>query len=591
MRMFRKLLSFAALVAAIPGLVAAQQTDAQTPAAGQTTAVDQVVDRIVAREQQEVKTLRQFNPIIETYIQDMRGDQQLGAVPVKDYYFLGTAYLSKGVVEHSLLEKKQSWTHKMNPGKLGGVFSASYDPEGFLQMIYLDTSGFDRQHYHFDYLRREFLGEVRCLVFDVTPIKNTGKNQFKGRIWVEDQDYAIVRFNGVYVPERHVFGLAVHFDSWRTNAGPNLWLPTYIYSQETDLKDFAFGHIHFKSQTRLWGYDLKHVGHQEEFSQLTVESANQVKDQSDQGATDHSPIEAERAWKRQAEQNVMDRLETAGLISPPGEVDKVMETVVNNIEVTNNLDVQPEIHCRVMLTSTLESFSIGHTIVLSRGLLDVLPDEATLAAMLAHEMGHVLLGRAIDSQWAFNDLTMFPVEQSLEHFNFHSTQADDDAANKRAVELLKKSPYKDKLNAAGLFLKELDAESKKLPALVSPHLGNHVYMAQELMTSSPQLEPAKLDQIAALPLGSRLKLNPWNDKVELVKAKAMTLLSEREKMPFEVTPFFPYLTREGKPGSTLMPNGGAKADVAKQQQPDPDKPQPPQQQPQQPKPEQPQPQP
>ena len=47
-------------------------------------------------------------------------------------------------------------------------------PDGFLQMIFIDTNGFDRQHYKFDYVRREFLGEVRCLVFDVTP---AGKEQ------------------------------------------------------------------------------------------------------------------------------------------------------------------------------------------------------------------------------------------------------------------------------------------------------------------------------------------------------------------------------------------------------------------------------
>src|SRR5207244_6109737 len=60
----------------------------------------------------------------------------------------------------------------------------------------------------------------------------------------------------------------------------------------------------------------------------------------------------------------------------------------NNLEVTNNLDIQPEVRCRVLLTSTLESFTIGHTIVLSRGLIDVLPDEASLATMVAHELGH-----------------------------------------------------------------------------------------------------------------------------------------------------------------------------------------------------------
>src|ERR1700682_6225731 len=101
---------------------------------------------------------------------------------------------------------------------------------------------------------------------------------------------------------------------------------------------------------------------------------------------------AQRNWDRKAEDNVVDRLERLGLLAPVGEVDKVLDTVVNNIEVTNNLDVQPEIRCRVMLTAPLESYNIGHTIVISRGFLDTLPDEASLAAVLAHELGHILLG-------------------------------------------------------------------------------------------------------------------------------------------------------------------------------------------------------
>ena len=51
--------------------------------------------------------------------------------------------------------------------------------------------------------------------------------------------------------------------------------------------------------------------------------------------------------------------------------------------------------------------------------------------------------------------------------------------------------------------------------------------------------------IAALPLGGRVKLDPWNDKLELIKSKPVGTVAEREKMPFEVTPFMPYLMRYG----------------------------------------------
>src|ERR1700734_1367016 len=523
--------------------------------------VDQAIDRIIAREHEEVATIRRYNPVIETYIQDMKTDKEMGAIPVRDHYFLGQADLSKGIVDHNMLGARKGKWDAFNPiSHMSGLFSSSYVPEGFLQMIYLDTQGFDRQHYQFDYVHREFLGEVRCVVFDVTPLPKSGKGRFKGRIWAEDQSFAIVRFNGVYTPVSGINGFNLHFDSWRLNVQPGLWLPAYIFSQESDLKDFLGSHVRFKSQTRLWGYNLKNVGRQEEFSELTIESPNAIQDQA--APQDRSPIEAQREWQHQAEINVVDRLQRTGLVAPPGEVDKVLETVVNNLEVTNNLDVEPDVHCRVMLTGTLEMFSIGHTIVLSRGLIDVLPDEASLATMLAQELADIILTKPSTDQWGFNDTTTVTATEALSHFSFKDTPEQIHQDGVKAVELLKNSPYKDKLASAGLFLKQLAADSKTLPVLINPHLGNRIYLADQLVSSAPNLQQAKLDQIAALPIGARLKLDPWNDHVYLLKAKPLPLLSAREKMPFEITPFMPYLTRYQKPGSGQSADP-QKADLAK----------------------------
>jgi hypothetical protein len=257
-------------------------------------------------------------------------------------------------------------------------------------------------------------------------------------------------------------------------------------------------------------------------------------------------------------------LQRIGLLAPPGEVDKVLETVVNNLEVTNNLDVQPEIHCRVLLTGTLESFSIGHTIVLSRGLIDVLPDEASLAAMLAQELGQIVVTKPATDRWGFNDTTNVSTVEAMSQFSFRDNPSDIQAANQKALELLKNSPYKNKLGSAALFLKQLNEESKELPALINSHLGNGVDLSSSLTSSGPQLEPDKVDQIAALPLGARVKLDPWTDRVELLKTKPVQLLSAREKKPFEVTPFMPYLIRYEKPAANVTADA-AKADMARQQ--------------------------
>jgi hypothetical protein len=528
-------------------------------AAAQTDTASQVEDRIIAQEHQEINSLRQYTPLVETYIQELRPDKDLNTtVPAGDRYFLGRAVLSKGV-ELQSLTGGGSKGQRMMAG-LGSVFTMQMDflPRGFLQMIFLDDSGFDRAHYKFDYVHREFLGEVRCLVFDVTPLPNAGKGRFTGRIWVEDQDFHVVRFNGGYTGST-AGSFYFHFDSWRVNAGPNLWLPAFIYSEESDLR-YALGkRLQFKAQTRLWGYNLGQAREEEELSKVMVEAPTTVDDQT-QTANDLSPIQAQRSWDRQAEDNVTDRLERMGLLAPEGDVDKVLEAVVNNLEVTNNLDIEPEVRCRVLLTSTLESFTIGHTIVLSRGLIDVLPDEASLATMLAHELAHIVLGYRINSQYAFFDNILFDDKDVFRHFGFAGTPEQEQAADVKAAELLRNSPYKDQLETASLFLQALSDRSKDIPNLISPNLGDHVPInktievtAAPVAASTPPGAATATQVIVALPLGGRVKMDPWNDEVDMLKSKPVGTVAEQEKMPFEITPFMLYLTRETSGSSSDTP--------------------------------------
>lgn len=79
--------------------------------------------------------------------------------------------------------------------------------------------------------------------------------------------------------------------------------------------------------------------------------------------------------------------------------------------------------------------------------------------------------------------------------------------------------------------------------MISPQLGNQVFFASQLLQAAPALQPGNKGQVAALPMGSRLKLDPWNAGVSLMKSKPATLLSPRDKLPFAVTPLVPYLTR------------------------------------------------
>jgi hypothetical protein len=335
-------------------------------------------------------------------------------------------------------------------------------------------------------------------------------------------------------------------DSWRLNLIPGYWVPAYIYSEEGDFSYGVKDKLAFKAQSRIWGYDLKKEVKEDELSSIRVDS---VKDDS-AAAEDASPLQAQREWQQQAEDNVMDRLQASGLLAPEGDVDKILQTVINNLEVTNNIDLPRPVRARVMLTSPLETFSVGNVIVVSRGLIDTLPDEASLAMVLSHELAHIVLGHNLGSKFAFSDRMLFSDESTYNNFGFRHSPEDETAADTKALEILKNSPYAQKLDQAELYMKELALRAPALSALLTAHLGNNftdskgtIIRLSALLQSGPALDPAKLDQIAALPIGGRVKMNPWDDHVELIKGAPVAITSVRDKMPFEVTPFFPRLAR------------------------------------------------
>jgi hypothetical protein len=140
-------------------------------------------------------------------------------------------------------------------------------------------------------------------------------------------------------------------------------------------------------------------------------------------------------------------------------------------------------------------------------------------------------------------------EELLKRFAFRRSAQDEAAADEKAIEFLRNSPYKDKLGNAGLFLRAATAQARRTPSLFGARFGNRLIAGHQvrpllaLMSSAPTLQRGRLDQVAALPLGARVKVDPWSGRVELIKSKPVALFWAGEKMPFEVTPLFPYLTR------------------------------------------------
>jgi len=524
-----------------------QQWSEIASTSGAPAAIQESIDRMIARENREIEVINSYHPVVESYVQVFSPKNTEIPILTKDYYYLGQADLSGGkpMGYHSMLSANDRLRNKE-------IAEQSFRPLGFVRMAYIDREGFDRRHYSFKYAGKEFLGEVRCIAFDVTPLPNAGDGRFSGRIWAEDKNYAVVRFNGIYLPAHEKGGWGSHFDSWRLNVQPDLWLPAYSFAEETDLKIHKVEikyfndsqRLSFKAQTRFWGYNLKESARTQEFNNLTVDGSTGIRDIAADGEQrDKSPVEAQRQWQSQAENNVLAALQRTGLLAPTGEVDKTLDTVVNNLEVTNKLEIEPAVRCRVLTTSTFDLFVVGHVIVVSRGLLDVLPDEATLATLLAQELGAIVVSQPATDRYAFYDIAQLPPLDALNRLSFRLNHRDREASNAKAMVFLQNSPYKDNLASAGLFLRQFERDSRNLRALVSPRLGDSVSVASELKGVGPTLQPENVNQIAALPLGARIKLDPWTDDIELTKTSPTSLLSAREKMPFQVTPFVPYLTR------------------------------------------------
>jgi len=510
---------------------------------------DEFIDSAIAQERRLAKLMRNFKPVVETYIQEQKHDSRGQTSPRADQYFLSRLDLSGEDLsvnefetpDHSPRKHKRKWK-RTKP-----VFTA----DGFAQPLFPDLDHFDRQNYEFKFVRWELLGDVRCVALDVTPRENPPAEirGFMGRIWIEDQDFNIARFTGTYTAKAFA-KRSFHFDSWRLNVIGNMWLPAYIYSEEPNPDEAPRRGLSFKAQTRIWGYDAEHAGDHHEYAKTLTDNPTTADPNRHETSQGVSPELSLGRTTYTPEDQVVERLQVAGLMAPDGPVDRILEAVTNNLLITNDLDTAG-IRCRVLLTTPVESFVIGHTIVLSRGLLDVLPDEASLAAVVAHELAHIVLEHSLGAESSSKFSVPFSDLEVFTKLNFRFDAAREAAADKKGQELFSKSPYKDKLANAALFMQAFQVHTAKLPNLAHSRFSNgfgssHLIRMQGVANSPKRLRTNDTNQIAALPLGSRIKLDPWSDKIEMLKAQSPPLLSASEKRPFEVSPFFPYLKRPGE---------------------------------------------
>jgi hypothetical protein len=598
-------LSLALLLAtALPGFAAGSPLGAKKKdvVSGKklTPAQSALIDKALAREKEIIKVVKERAPLVETYIQNMRTDPVMRQVPDSDEHFLGRVEFGKVIGDNEFKEgpkagaKKAGFFHNSFGflSGLSGSLHLQYQADGFVRMILIDsTGGFDRQHYSFYFVRNDFLGTIPTAVFDVQPVKNEA-GRFFGRIWVETGNGNIVRYNGDLAGSEENYKEFYHFDSWRTNVQPNLWLPTSVYIEESDPKSQT-STLKFKAINHVWGYVLKVPTGTTEQTSIEIPTAVD----NSQDATDVGPLEAQRKFRQQAEDNVIERLFQAGLLDAPSEFDKTLEALANNILAYNNIAVTSPIRVRTLLTEPLESLAVGNTIILSKSLIDttavVSSDGAqqmgNLNTLLAFQIAHILSGHQLDTKYAFQDRLMFPDNSSFKRIPMHHTAADNAEAAKKTMELLNAKELADSGKYFGLYLQQLQDRIKSLRALNEPMIGDglvksdtdQTFWLASLMPKADKLDVKNLKQQGAVPLSSLLRFDPWTDQLIVMHSAFEPILSASDKMPFEVTPVYIKLgyyknPADAAPATPVAPapdaNAPAAAPPAASAAPDPNPP-------------------
>ncbi len=540
------------------------------PTAPLTLAQSSLIDQSIVRERKVIDLLRERNPLCETYIQTLRPDPVYREVPTSDQHFLGRINVGKIIGDTPYQNGprfgiKPSFLARFKPSEpyFGGVATAlhlEFSEQGFVQMLLMDSNSYDRQHYNFTFVRQDFLGTVQTAVFDVTPTTRNARGRFLGRIWIETTGGSVVRFNGDFAGGEKDFAEYYHFDSWRTNAQPDMWLPTSFYVEQHDPKS-PTSTLKFKAVSNVWGYARARAADDEANTELTVVGAQDVSND----APDVSPLGEQHALVHQAETNLVDRLFQAGLLDAPSDFDHTLEALANNILAYNQIPISSPIKVRTLLTEPLESFTIGNTIVLSKSLIDTTaiptPDGATqrnnLNALLAFQLAHIIAGDRLDTQFSFADTLLFPDRITFKRIPMHHSPAQNEEAAKRAITLLNVPQLAGSQQDFGLYLAQLQARAGALHALTAPLIGDGLVKSDSddsfwlaaLIARAPHVDPASLTQQAARPLASFLTFNPWTDQVVTLHNDAEPILSPSDKMPFEVQPIFIKLAPYAPPAS------------------------------------------
>jgi len=417
-------------------------------------------EKVAQREATLIAWMKTQKPVVETYIQGLKPGVY-SPEPTADLYFLGRLRFGG---EHPHASVPGDFDEQVAFGRARGDRSLrayngeewTYFPVGFAAMIFPDAHGLNPDTYLYQYEGREYLGKTECLRFEVTP-REPQEGRFFGHIWVETGGYNMVRFRGTFTPPNARALVYLHFDGWRAELQPNLWAPAYVYVEESDRLHVS-PELRLKGVTLLWGYAPAPAAGKP--------AADRPREVLPVLRTRTAPFSEAPSGGRN---RIVEFLQRDGLLAAEGSVEARLNEIVEQIRSDNRLP-GAAVRCRVLLTTPLEAFSAGNTIILSRGLLDVIPNEHVLTVILAHQLAHILRG---DS-----DIGVAPGTPSIfderDRPALPWVKADREKEEQAAAEtltLLRNSRYGRSLGDTAGFFEEVRNSEEVLPNLSEARFG------------------------------------------------------------------------------------------------------------------------
>jgi hypothetical protein len=481
------------MVVYLASFVHAQAVTYNTKEKTETISENDLARRIFDGEQRTITQFAKRHPVMETYAQSLDPEVAPQTV-IDDAYFLTRVSVDPEARRHQIREtfafgrSVPSRQVKMNNGETWML-----NPDGYVSMLFVDLTQFDRYKYALKYEHGETLGNTECLVMSVTPIDRRWPGQFEGRIWVETTDFRIVRIQGRFTPKRKNFfikhfnvvgysnlGIYFHFDSQRQEVSPGLWLPAYTYFDDQLLWNQARFVTSYRFRGHIWLWDYK-------------------AEDTDIGETQR-PMAADP----------MSQLQANGLIASSGSVETWLDGLVQKIRIAGHM-TGPDVHCRILVTTPVELFSIGNIIVVSRGLLNTVPDESILSALLAHEVAQISLGS--EGTRSSKTIPVFSARRMAEFpgFGFKITPAGALAAREKTMDILAGSEYAASIPQADKFEAMLSSRSSQTPHLLRGGFG---FSLVEKREASPSINSSvPITKTELFTLRGDYGINSWTNNI------------------------------------------------------------------------------